>query len=204
MLGMTVIMIMFVRYVRETEKTSKRRSLSGFGAEPAKRPSLASRTFWQSFYFLAVFYTVWPIQFMAFIAPLAEENYWIYLLAALLGPLQGFLNAAVVFYRDSKSFRTCISCGNGSVSNMMSSFFTSQRTEVSQELDDWPESTMPKQSKGHQPKPSSESENVVQTCLTDNTYAESDATLEFAMSAGLLDDDDTALYQDRISALGRA
>ena len=41
---------------------------------------------------------------MAFVIPLVEENYWVYVLAALLGPLQGFLNAMVVFYRDRKAF----------------------------------------------------------------------------------------------------
>lgn len=37
--------------------------------------------------------------------PLVEENYWEYLLAALTGPLQGFLNAMVILYRDSKAVR---------------------------------------------------------------------------------------------------
>ena len=55
--------------------------------------------------FLAVFYAVWPIQFAAFVVPTVPSNYWIYLLAAILGPLQGFLNALVVFCRDKKSIQ---------------------------------------------------------------------------------------------------
>jgi hypothetical protein len=59
--------------------------------------------------FLAVFYAVWPIQFAAFVVPTVPSNYWIYLLAAILGPLQGFLNALVVFCRDRKSIQRRLS-----------------------------------------------------------------------------------------------
>lgn len=97
MIGMTVLLAFFVKYVHQVERKSNKWKLSG---NTPKRRSLASRTFWQSLYFLAVFYMVWPIQFVAFIIPLVESSYWAYLLAAVLGPLQGFLNAMVVFSRD--------------------------------------------------------------------------------------------------------
>lgn len=127
MLLMTALMILFVRYIRATETTSRRQSLRRIG-EP-KRRSLASRTFWQSLYFLAAFYTVWPIQFVAFLVPLVERNYWIYLLAAILGPLQGFLNATVVFYRDREALnsRAFTSCGIGTfMKSKIHSLFTAK------------------------------------------------------------------------------
>ena len=46
---------------------------------------------------------MWPIQFAAFVIPTVPRNYWIYLLAAMFGPLQGFLNALVIFCRDKRS-----------------------------------------------------------------------------------------------------
>ena len=92
------------------------------------RVSLASRTFWQSVWFLAVFYAVWPIQFAAFIIPTFPSNYWIYLLAAMFGPLQGFLNALVVFCRDRKSIQRRLS---QRTTRMMSQVSTqSQRTKA--------------------------------------------------------------------------
>lgn len=103
LLGMTLLMAFFVKFVREVEsKTSSSRFSRG---DARSRRSLTTRTFWQSLYFLAAFYTVWPIQFIAFIVPVAEHNSWLYLLAALFGPRQGFLNALVFFCRDGKSIR---------------------------------------------------------------------------------------------------
>lgn len=100
MIAMTILMTFFVKYVRGVEGKSDKRKLSG---NQPKRHSLARATFWQSFYFLAIFYTVWPIQFVAFLVPVVDSNYWVYLLAALFGPLQGFLNAMLVFSRDHKA-----------------------------------------------------------------------------------------------------
>jgi hypothetical protein len=65
---------------------------------------LANRTVWQSVWFLAVFYLVWPIRFAAFVIPTVPSNYPIYVLAAILSPLQGFLNVLVVFCRDRNRF----------------------------------------------------------------------------------------------------
>jgi hypothetical protein len=39
------------------------------------------------------------------VVPTVPSNYWIYLLAAIFGPLQGFLNASIVFCRDRKSIQ---------------------------------------------------------------------------------------------------
>ena len=81
--SMTVFTILLLNYVRKIEGNTPRR-LGG-----TNRPSLAKRTLWQSCWFLLVFYIVWPIQFIAFVVEITEDTYWLYVLAALLGPLQG-------------------------------------------------------------------------------------------------------------------
>ena len=86
-LAMTVITVIFVLHVQTVYSRTKGRALNSGGQ---RKGSLASRTFWQSFWFLGVFYTVWPIQFVAFVVPTVPSNYWIYLMAAIFGPLQGF------------------------------------------------------------------------------------------------------------------
>ena len=103
-LAMTVLTVIFVRHVQQVYRKTQSKTMKG-KAKGQKRVSLASRTFWQSVWFLAVFYAVWPIQFAAFVVPTVPSNYWIYLLAAIFGPLQGFLNALVVFCRDRRSIQ---------------------------------------------------------------------------------------------------
>ena len=100
--AMTVLTVIFVRRVQQVYCKTLLTSMKRNGH---KGRSLASRTFWQSVWFLAAFYAVWPIQFAAFVVPTVPSNYWIYLLAAMFGPLQGFLNALVVFCRDRKSIQ---------------------------------------------------------------------------------------------------
>jgi hypothetical protein len=107
-LAMTVITVIFVRYVQQAYRRTQSTSMRGIG-RGQKRRSLANRTYWQSVWFLAIFYAVWPIQFAAFVVPTVPSNYWIYLLAAIFGPLQGFLNASIVLCRDRKSIQRWVS-----------------------------------------------------------------------------------------------
>ena len=86
-----------------------------------QKGSLANRTVWQSVWFLAVFYLVWPIQIAAFVVDTVPRNYWIYVLAAIFGPLQGFLNALVVFCRDRKSIQRRAGEGIGKLMSQYSS-----------------------------------------------------------------------------------
>ena len=51
----------------------------------------------------------------------APSNYWIYALAAMFGPLQGFLNALVVFCRDRKSIQRRVSQSRKKVLSLFSS-----------------------------------------------------------------------------------
>jgi hypothetical protein len=50
---------------------------------------MASRTFWQSLWFLAAFYLVWPVMLLTFVMPQAADKFWWLLVGAALGPLQG-------------------------------------------------------------------------------------------------------------------
>jgi hypothetical protein len=97
LLSITAMTLILVSYVRMTHLKTQGQRLG-----PKSKQNISTRAFWQSMWFLAVFYTVWPIQFAAFITPLEPKNYWVFFLAALLGPLQGFLNSLVVFARDRK------------------------------------------------------------------------------------------------------
>lgn len=258
MLGMTVIMAFFVRYVHKVESKGKMRR---FSESRPNRRSLANRTFWQSLYFLAVFYIVWPIQFVAFIIPLVEGNYWVYFLAALLGPLQGFLNALVVFSRDPKPRQEGRSrkSGLGGVVRKLNLFLTCKQSESAQSnsgFRDWLDRHKSSQVKlsrfssgEEQPKlpsmvlstegkeqvsstfshgnvnlstaelapaarqaiqstsiPDSVSSDTSMDCieaLADNSepFEENVAILEYAVYAGILNDSENALYQDRISVL---
>jgi hypothetical protein len=71
-----------------------------FNSGGQRQGSFASRTFWQSFWFLGVFFTVWPIQGVGFVVPTVPSTSWIHLMAAMFGPRQGFWNVVSVFLRD--------------------------------------------------------------------------------------------------------
>lgn len=121
LLGMAILLAFFVKFVREVEgKTSSSR----FSREDVpNRRSLTARTLWQSVQFLAVFYAVWPIQFVSLLVPVADHNSWLYFLAAILGPLQGFLNALVFFCRNGTSTRRRIMSWFGKSWKGSTSFF---------------------------------------------------------------------------------
>jgi len=124
--AMTALTAVFVRYVLQVYRKTQSKTMKEKGkGKGQKRRSLASRTIWQSVWFLTVFYAVWPIQFAAFVVPTVPSNYWIYLLAAILGPLQGFLNALVVFCRDRKSIQRRVSQSTKKLLSWFSIKFTS-------------------------------------------------------------------------------
>jgi hypothetical protein len=59
------------------------------------------------------------------VVPTVPSNYWIYLLAAILGPLQGFLNALVVFSRDRESIQRRVSQSTRKLLSRFGAIFTS-------------------------------------------------------------------------------
>ena len=62
---------------------------------------LTRRVFWQSFWYLVAFWMTIPVILMSYYWPYRSANdFWVILLAALLSPAQGFLNAFVYFQRS--------------------------------------------------------------------------------------------------------
>lgn len=213
-LGMTVLMAFLVYYVRETEGKSRHRTFSG--NDRPNRRSLTSRTLRQSLYFLAAFYTVWPIQFVPLVIPLVQQTYWVYILAALLGPLQGFLNAGVVLCRDRKRVLECLDTVNCFGKRWRCSVC---KSSTSGESTDQPEGEThgalvqhtgnssrssnledPSEQEVQQPTILCRDSEIAESSFQDNTQTgdmrneegtfENEAILEYAMNAGLLDDDE--------------
>lgn len=83
--AITILTVHLVLYVQQVNRKSSASSLSN----PRASTSMASRTFWQSLWFLAAFYLVWPVMLLTFIVPQAADKFWWLLVGAALGPLQG-------------------------------------------------------------------------------------------------------------------
>ena len=176
-------------------------------------------------WFLAVFYAVWLIQFVAFVAPTVPSNYWIYLLAAIFGPLQGFLNALVIFSRDRKSIRRRAGQNMRKLVARVSA--KSKNTGSGEAVDT--ELARDKDAK-QRVEPSVASEEAVQVEIgvgqldnlgdekdtpdaaaldgEANTSGEAldkidDSLLEHAMNSGLLNDDDRELFRAGIEKIQR-
>ena len=187
--------------------------------------SLANRTVWQSVWFLAVFYLVWPIQFAAFVIPTVPRYYPIYLCAAILGPLQGFLNALVVFCRDRKSIQRRVSQSMKKLLSLFNIKFTSSGCSEVVGADLAGGNREPKQSVQHsveneaaaQPEIGvgqldrlEEEENTPEDAtddegdVLDEDFDEDDeGILEHAINAGLLNDDDREMFRESIARIER-
>jgi hypothetical protein len=188
-----------------------------------KGGSLASRTVWQSVLFLAVFYAVWPIQFAAFVVPTVPSNYWIYLLAAILGPLQGFLNALVVFCRDRRSIQRRVSQNMRKLlprrstksTNTGSSALVSAVLAVGKEVNQPVEHSVKSEVAAQleigvgQIDRLDDEENTPEHVLhSDGSVSDTapvdtcnDGLLEHAMSCGLLNDDDREIFRGTIERI---
>jgi hypothetical protein len=84
-LALTILTVMLVKHVNQVENKTRGKSLS----TKVSANSMASRTFWQSLWFLAAFYLVWPVLFATFIMPHVPENFWLLVVGSVLGPSQG-------------------------------------------------------------------------------------------------------------------
>ena len=223
-LAMTVLTVIFVRHVQQVYRKTQSKSMHGKGqGKGSKRGSLASRTFWQSVWFLAAFYAVWPIQFAAFVVPTVPSNYWIYVLAAILGPLQGFLNALVVFSRDRESIQRRVSQSMRKLRSRFGAMFTSTGSAsevVGAELAGVEESKQPVEysvegqeasqlkidvgqlnrleAEEKTPEGALNGEGGVSVEALDES---NEGLLEHAMNAGLLNDDDRELFRGTIARI---
>jgi hypothetical protein len=222
--AMTVLTAVFVRHVLQVYRKTQSKTMKGKGKGQKKR-SLASRTVSQSVWFLTVFYAVWPIQFAAFVVPTVPSNYWIYLLAAILGPLQGFLNALIVFCRDRKSIQRRLSQHTKILLSWFSIRFTSAGSSevVDADLADGKEAKQTAEysveSKeaaqletgvGQLDKLEEEEDKTPEAALndegnmSDEALDESDeGLLEYAINAGLLNDYDREIFRDSIARIQR-
>ena len=161
---------------------------------------------------------VWPIQFAAFVIPTVPSNYLIYLLAAILGPLQGFLNALVVLCRDRKSIqrrakesitkllpqrstkRTSAGSSESVGADLAGGTEAKQMVEYSAEIEEAAQLEIGVgrlerlEEEGNTPE--------AEGNLSDEALDESDeGLLEHAINAGLLNEDDRELFRESIAKI---
>ena len=78
---------------------------------------LTRRVFWQSFWYVIAFYMTLPFVLLTFYIPFTSpDDFWLLAVAAIVAPLQGFVNAFVYFKRSrrlSRVFQYCCKLGNG-------------------------------------------------------------------------------------------
>ena len=69
------------------------------------RTSVTRRVFWQSVWYVSAFYVTLPFVLLSFYVKFKSSRYfWIYIVTAILAPLQGVMNALIYFQR-SKDFQ---------------------------------------------------------------------------------------------------
>ena len=156
--------------------------------------------------FLAVFYAVWPIQFAAFVVPTVPSNYWIYVLAAIIGPFQGFLNALVVFRRDKKSIQRRVSQFKKKLLSWFSAKFTNNGSSE-EDLVKREEAAQLGIGVGHLDR-LEEEEKTPEYALNgkgdvsdEALDTSNDGLLEHAMSSGLLNEDDLEMFRRSIERI---
>jgi hypothetical protein len=203
--AITVLTVIFVSYVQQVHRKTLSKCMKG-KENGHKGRSLESRTFWQSVRFLAVFYAVWPIQFAAFVVPTVPSNYWIYVLAAIIGPFQGFLNALVVFRRDKKSIQRRVSQFKKKLLSWFSAKFTNNGSSE-EDLVKREEAAQLGIGVGHLDR-LEEEEKTPEYALNgkgdvsdEALDTSNDGLLEHAMSSGLLNEDDLEMFRRSIERI---
>lgn len=124
--AITVATSMMVWYVRTQERKTMKMSMTKSVAK------LTKKTFWQSLWYLMVFYLVWPISFATYLMWITPSNYWFYVVAAILGPSQGIGNALVFFNKKRATLKkmyaeSALSTRFFTMENMKSARFASSR-----------------------------------------------------------------------------
>ena len=70
-----------------------------------KNASITRKVFWQSVWYVSAFYVTLPFVLLSFYVKFKSSRYfWIYIVTAILAPLQGMMNALIYFQR-TKDFR---------------------------------------------------------------------------------------------------
>ena len=74
-----------------------------FGRRNSSIQSKARSVFWQSFWYVSAFYVTIPFMLVSFYVPFRyPEGFWIFVVTAILAPIQGLLNALVYLQRSKK------------------------------------------------------------------------------------------------------
>ena len=69
--------------------------------ESNRKLSLTRKVFWQSFWYVMAFYLTLPCVLVTFYVEFtSKHHFWLLVVAALLAPLQGLMNALVYFQRS--------------------------------------------------------------------------------------------------------
>ena len=150
--------------------------------------------------------------------PTVPSNYWIYLLAAIFGPLQGFLNALVVFCRDRKSIQRWVSRSTRKLLSQRSTKSTNigssevvcavlavgkdakQPNEEAAQLEICADHLVRLEEEGKTPEAALDGEGNISNEALGKT---DEGLLEHAMNSGLLNDDDLELYRAGIARIQR-
>ena len=76
-----------------------------------KSLAITREVFWQSFWYVSAFYVTLPLMLLSYYVPFVyPRDFWIFVVTAILAPLQGLMNSLVYFQR-AKLFQklTCLS-----------------------------------------------------------------------------------------------
>ena len=66
-----------------------------------KSLAITREVFWQSFWYVSAFYVTVPLMLLSYYVPFQfPRDFWIFVVTAILAPLQGLMNAMVYFYRS--------------------------------------------------------------------------------------------------------
>mmetsp|Transcript_6302 Transcript_6302/g.13148 ORF Transcript_6302/g.13148 Transcript_6302/m.13148 type:complete len:1008 (+) Transcript_6302:265-3288(+) len=120
----TVVMGAICYHVHGEEKASAKWRTKGSGGR--KKPSMASAVAWQSLWYLAAFYMVWPpylaLQYV-WASGRAYDQYGFILAAGTVVPMQGFWNA-VIYFRPRCNKRASFVAVSSKISNAIRLPFT--------------------------------------------------------------------------------
>ena len=73
---------------------------------------VSRKVFWQSFWYVMAFYTTLPFLLLSYYVEFRDENYiWVFVVTAMLAPLQGFMNFLVYMIRTRFGIFRRLCCG---------------------------------------------------------------------------------------------
>ena len=93
---LTAVTVMICLYVYK-----KHRRVRKWMVESNRKLSLTRKVFWQSFWYVMAFYLTLPCVLVTFYVEYkSQHDFWLLVVAAVLAPLQGLMNALIYFQRS--------------------------------------------------------------------------------------------------------